>query len=76
MVVTVEGEVAPEDRDRIFDRFTRTEQGRVRADCAGLGLAIVAAIAEAHRGTVVVDSVLGTGSTFTLVLPAEPGPRP
>jgi signal transduction histidine kinase len=61
--------IEPADRRRIFERFARTDAGRRQADGAGLGLAIVAAIAQAHRGTVVVDSVPGVGSTFTLVLP-------
>ncbi|MCW6006099.1 HAMP domain-containing histidine kinase [Micromonospora sp. CPCC 205371] len=65
--------IAPEDRQRIFERFARTAHGRQRAEGAGLGLAIVAAIAQAHHGTVVVDSIPGAGSTFTLVLPAERG---
>ena len=62
--------IPAEDRQRIFDRFTRTDHGRQRADGAGLGLAIVAAIAHAHHGTVAVDSIPGAGSTFTLLLPS------
>ncbi|MEV0730199.1 HAMP domain-containing sensor histidine kinase [Polymorphospora sp. NPDC050346] len=61
--------IAPEDRERIFQRFARAEPGRQRAEGAGLGLAIVSAIAAAHGGTVAVDSIPGAGSTFTLVLP-------
>lgn len=60
--------VAPEDRERIFERFARTEQGR-GIDGSGLGLAIVRAIAEAHGGRVWVDSTVGTGSTFVIELP-------
>ena len=63
--------IEPEDRERIFARFARADHARARAEGAGLGLAIVAAIAEAHRGTVAVDSIPGAGSTFTLVLPAS-----
>jgi signal transduction histidine kinase len=61
--------IEPADRQRIFERFARTDAGRRRAEGAGLGLAIVAAIASAHRGSVAVDSVPGAGSTFTIVLP-------
>ncbi|MEV0394762.1 sensor histidine kinase [Polymorphospora rubra] len=61
--------IAPEDRERIFQRFARAEPGRQRAEGAGLGLAIVSAIAAAHGGTVAVDSIPDAGSTFTLVLP-------
>jgi len=57
------------DRGRIFERFARGQAGRLRADGAGLGLAIVAAIAAAHRGRVTVESEPGEGSTFTLHLP-------
>jgi len=66
--------IAPEDRERIFERFVRAAPGRERPDGTGLGLAIVAAIAHAHRGEATVDSVPGAGSTFTLVLPRETGP--
>jgi two-component system, OmpR family, sensor kinase len=59
------------DRDRLFARFSRG-QGGPRSEGAGLGLAIVRAIAEAHGGTVAVDSIAGAGATFTLVLPLDP----
>jgi signal transduction histidine kinase len=56
------------DQKRIFDRFTRgRDSGTSRG--TGLGLAIVKAIAEAHGGRVEVQSRLGAGSTFTIVLP-------
>jgi signal transduction histidine kinase len=64
--------IAPADRERIFDRFHRAGDGRRRSDGAGLGLAIVRAIAEAHHGRVELDSREGAGSTFTLVIPVEP----
>jgi two-component system, OmpR family, sensor kinase len=57
-----------EHQERIFDRFARGPD-RPRGDgCCGLGLAIVRAIAEAHRGRIELDSS-GAGSTFSLVLP-------
>jgi signal transduction histidine kinase len=62
--------VAPEDSGRIFERFGRAESGR-GAEGSGLGLAIVSAIAEAHGGSVELDSELGTGSRFTVVVPRE-----
>lgn len=61
-----------EDRERIFERFSRGEGGRRSAGGAGLGLAIVKSIAEAHRGRVELESAVGVGSVFTLVLPIEP----
>ncbi|MEM1181595.1 MAG: ATP-binding protein, partial [Acidobacteriota bacterium] len=57
---------------RIFNRFYQVDQRlQRRTDGTGLGLAIVKAIAEAHRGTVSVDSELGEGSTFTLRIPIQ-----
>jgi signal transduction histidine kinase len=56
--------------ERIFGRFSRTDSGRDRTVRFGLGLALVKAIAEAHDGSVQVDSTVGQGSTFELHLPA------
>jgi signal transduction histidine kinase len=60
--------VAPEDQERIFDRFGRAESGR-GVEGSGLGLAIVRAIVEAHHGRVWVDSTPGRGSTFVMEIP-------
>ena len=66
--------IPAEDQGRIFERFGRgpdplaTGSARVD-DGAGLGLAIVDAIAVAHHGRVALSSALGDGSTFTLCLP-------
>jgi two-component system OmpR family sensor kinase len=59
------------ERERVFERFHRTDTARTRsAGGAGLGLAIVRAIAEAHRGTVrVSDSSNGAGAAVELDLP-------
>ena len=55
---------------RVFDRFYRITESRVRADGgSGLGLSIVKVAAEAHRGRVEVTSEPGKGSTFTVFLP-------
>lgn len=61
--------IAPEDQQRIFQRFARAKHSRRRSEGAGLGLAIVSAIAQAHGGRVELSSQLGEGSTFTLVIP-------
>jgi signal transduction histidine kinase len=60
------------DQGRIFERFARAANSRRRSEGAGLGLSIVRAIAEAHCGKVSVNSLLGTGSTFALIMPIEP----
>ncbi|MBC8123528.1 MAG: HAMP domain-containing protein [Gemmatimonadaceae bacterium] len=61
--------IAPTDQTRIFERFARAANSRRRSEGAGLGLAIVQAIAEAHGGRVELTSCPGHGSTFTVVLP-------
>lgn len=63
--------IPPAERDRIFERFHRTDPARTRkAGGAGLGLAIVRAIAEAHGGSVRArDPQNGTGARVELVLP-------
>jgi signal transduction histidine kinase len=57
-------------QDAIFRRFSRGAGGR-RSEGAGIGLAIVKAIAEAHHGRVELDSRPGAGSTFALVIPTD-----
>jgi signal transduction histidine kinase len=66
--------IAPEDQDRIFQRFARTGGGGRGSAGAGLGLAIVRAIAEAHHGRVELTSRPGLGATFTVVIPVDQPP--
>jgi two-component system OmpR family sensor kinase len=66
--------------DRVFERFYRPDASRSRASGGvGLGLSIVAAVAEAHGGRVEAESQAGQGSTFRIVLPIskqdQPAPR-
>jgi two-component system sensor histidine kinase SenX3 len=62
------------DLERIFERFYRVDRARSReTGGTGLGLAIVRHAASNHQGEVLVTSREGSGSTFTLVLPAGPG---
>jgi two-component system, OmpR family, sensor kinase len=67
--------IEPAEQDRIFDRFSRGRVGRRRSEGAGLGLAIVRAIATAHHGRVELASAPGVGSTFTIVLPGTAPPE-
>jgi two-component system, OmpR family, sensor kinase len=62
------------DRHRIFERFARGASATLRSEGAGLGLSIVQAIAVAHGGSAVLDSVQGRGTTVSVVLPARLAP--
>jgi two-component system, OmpR family, sensor kinase len=62
--------ISEADLPHIFERFYRADRSRSRhSGGAGLGLAIVQRIAEAHNGHATVNSVLGRGSTFAIWLP-------
>jgi heavy metal sensor kinase len=64
--------IAREHFSRLFDRFYRVEESRVRDTStggAGLGLSIARWAVEAHGGTIDLDSTLGQGSTFRITLP-------
>jgi signal transduction histidine kinase len=63
--------IDPAERERIFERFARSGGVHRRSDGAGLGLAIVRSVADAHGGRVELDSRPGAGATFTLVLPGD-----
>ncbi len=62
--------IDPADQERIFDRFYRTDPARAHSKKGtGLGLSICRWIAEAHHGRIEVQSKVGEGSRFTVVLP-------
>jgi signal transduction histidine kinase len=64
--------IAPDVLAHVFEPFfTTKEEGRG----TGMGLAAVYGAAQAHQGTVLVDSALGKGTTFSLLLPLAEAPR-
>ena len=65
--------IEPAELPRIFERFYRgSRANEARGSGSGLGLAIVRSIVDMHRGSVEVVSRLGSGTTFTVTLPADP----
>ncbi|KIQ07778.1 sensor histidine kinase [Rhodococcus sp. MEB064] len=64
--------IAKEDQERVFERFFRVDKARSRATGGtGLGLAIAKHVAANHNGRIELWSKPGTGSTFTLLVPAH-----
>jgi heavy metal sensor kinase len=62
--------IAPEHMEHIFERFYRVDAARSsHVGGSGLGLAIVERVVRLHGGAVTVESQLGRGSTFTVMLP-------
>jgi signal transduction histidine kinase len=69
--------IAKEHQNRIFDRLYRTDAARDRNNGgSGLGLAIAQRSARALGGYIELDSVLGKGSEFRLIVPPLPRPVP
>jgi two-component system OmpR family sensor kinase len=67
--------IAADDRQRIFERFARTDRSRARErGGAGLGLSIVSAVVTAHHGDVHVTDAPGGGAAFVVDLPAASTP--
>ena len=65
--------IAKEHLPRLFERFYRSDRARSRKEGGtGLGLAIVKHIVQAHGGKVEVESVVGKGSVFHVILNSEP----
>jgi signal transduction histidine kinase len=63
--------IAPEEQERIFDRFYRGDPARSRGG-TGLGLALVRSIVLAHHGQITVASAPEQGSCFRVTLPLVP----
>jgi signal transduction histidine kinase len=64
--------ISEEDRGRLFKRFTQLAPARGRVtEGTGLGLAIAAGLAGAMGGKITLQSQLGAGSTFSVLLPIQ-----
>jgi two-component system, OmpR family, phosphate regulon sensor histidine kinase PhoR len=61
--------IPPADQPHIFEKFYRASNVPKGVGGSGLGLAIVKSIVDSHQGRIWVESLLGQGSTFTVVLP-------
>jgi two-component system, NtrC family, sensor histidine kinase GlrK len=65
--------IAPEELPKVFTRFYQAGNiGRIKSGGIGVGLALVKAFTEGHGGKVYAESVVDSGSTFTVELPAAP----
>ncbi len=65
--------IAEEDVDKVFGRFWRADEARQRTSGGlGIGLALVREVVDQHHGSVQVESELGRGSTFTVLIPLAP----
>ena len=61
--------IAPEEIDKVFERYYRTAKERTSRRSSGLGLSIAQGVVQRHGGTIGVSSELGKGTTFTVALP-------
>jgi two-component system phosphate regulon sensor histidine kinase PhoR len=68
--------IEEKDLSRIFDKFYRVKTTETRQIVGtGLGLSIVKSIVDAHLGSISVESKVGAGTTFTILLPKESTPN-
>jgi signal transduction histidine kinase len=66
--------VAPEDKERIFDKFYRSEKPEVRSKSGhGLGLSLAREIVQLHHGVLSLNSMEGQGSEFVMEFSKEKG---
>jgi len=63
--------IPSEEQNRIFEKFFRATNAPESVEGSGLGLAIVKSIVESHQGRVWVESTVGKGSSFIVLLPAH-----
>ncbi|MBI5962503.1 MAG: PAS domain-containing protein [Chloroflexi bacterium] len=63
--------IPPEEQSHVFEKFYRATNAPEGVEGSGLGLAIVKSIVESHQGRVWVESTLGKGSSFSVLLPTQ-----
>ncbi|HEX6297541.1 MAG TPA: ATP-binding protein, partial [Burkholderiales bacterium] len=64
--------IAPADQASLFEEFKQFGNDRLRkAEGTGLGLALTRRLVELHGGQILVDSAVGQGSTFRVMLPVR-----
>lgn len=63
--------IPPDEQNRVFEKFYRASNRPGNVEGSGLGLAIVKSIVESHHGRVWVESKVGVGSTFIVLLPVN-----
>ena len=68
--------ISPADQPHIFDKFYRGSNISSEIAGSGLGLAIVKTIVESHQGRIWLESTVGKGSSFFIVLPVQSEPIP
>ncbi len=66
--------IPAEDQPHIFEQFYRAKNVQTAYEGAGLGLPIVKIIVVRHNGSIWLESQSGTGTSFTIMLPAQPAP--
>lgn len=64
--------IAPSDQARVFEEFRQVGDASQQVAGTGLGLALTRRLVEAHGGRIELESELGSGSTFTVILPDRP----
>lgn len=62
--------IPDEEKERVFERFYRSDLSRSQKDHFGLGLCIAKEIVDAHRGRIQITDTPGGGTTFTIIFPA------